>query len=61
MKKTLLLILTCAAAVLVSASAADVTENWDKQCAKCRPDGKATPNGPKLGIKDLTDAKIKAG
>ena len=47
-------------AVMV-ASAADAKENWDKQCAKCHgPDGKGqTKMGQKLGIKDLTDAKIQ--
>src|SRR6266700_3319243 len=61
MKKTLLLILAFAAAGLVSASAADVKENWDKQCAKCHgPDGKGdTKMGQKLGIKDLTDGKVQ--
>ena len=44
------------------ASAADAKENWDKQCAKCHgPDGKGkTKMGEKLGIKDLTDAKVQA-
>ena len=62
MKKTLLLMLTFTAAALVSASAADVKENWDKQCAKCHgPDGKGeTKMGQKLAIKNLTDAKLQS-
>src|ERR1043166_295856 len=61
MKKTVLLILAFTATALLSASAADVKENWDKQCAKCHgPDGKGdTKMGQKLGIKDLTDAKLQ--
>lgn len=48
-------------AVMV-ASAADAKENWDKLCAKCHgADGKGqTKMGAKLGIKDLTDAKLQA-
>jgi cytochrome c553 len=62
MKKTILFVLTISAAALVSASAADVKENWDKICAKCHgPEGKGdTKMGQKLGIKDLTDAKVQA-
>jgi cytochrome c553 len=50
------------AAMLVSVSAADVKENWDKSCAKCHgPDGKGdTKMGKKLEIKDFTDAKVQA-
>ena len=61
-KKTLLFILGFALAAVVSASAADVKENWDKNCAKCHgPDGKGqTKMGQKLEIKDLTDAKLQA-
>ena len=48
--------------MVVSASAADVKENWDKNCAKCHgPDGKGdTKMGKKLEIKDFTDAKVQA-
>ena len=62
MKKTVLLILAFVATALLAAAAADVKENWDKQCAKCHgPDGKGdTKMGQKLGIKDLTDAKIQS-
>src|SRR6266571_1723519 len=62
MKKTLLLVLGFGAAALVSASAADVKENWEKHCTKCHgPDGKGdTKMGKKLEIKDLSDAKVQA-
>jgi len=42
-------------------SAADVKENWEKNCAKCHgPDGKGdTKMGKKLEIKDFTDAKYQ--
>jgi cytochrome c6 len=48
-------------AVMV-ASAADAKENWDKMCTKCHgADGKGqTKMGQKLGIKDMTDAKVQA-
>src|ERR1043166_4240899 len=61
MKKTLVLMLGIAAAAVLSASAADVKENWDKICGKCHgPDGKGdTKMGQKLGIKDLTEAKLQ--
>jgi len=62
MKKTILLLFIFTAAGLISASAADVKENWEKVCGKCHgPDGKGdTKMGQKLGIKDLTDAKLQA-
>ena len=61
MKKTLLAIIGFGAAVALSASAADVKENWEKACSKCHgPDGKGqTKMGQKLEIKDLTDAKLQ--
>ncbi len=42
-------------------SAADVKENWEKNCTKCHgPDGKGdTKMGKKLEIKDFTDAKYQ--
>jgi cytochrome c553 len=48
-------------AAVVTASAADVKENWEKSCAKCHgPDGKGdTKMGKKLEIKDFTDAKYQ--
>jgi cytochrome c553 len=61
MKKIVLLILAFTAAGLISASAADAKDNWEKVCGKCHgPDGKGdTKMGQKLGIKDLTDAKLQ--
>jgi cytochrome c553 len=61
MKKIVLLTIGFAAAALLSASAADVKENWEKTCTKCHgPDGKGdTKMGQKLSIKDLTDAKLQ--
>ncbi len=45
------------------AARADGTEMFGKKCAGCHgKDGKAqTSMGKKLGIKDLTDAKVQAG
>lgn len=62
MKKTPLLVIAIAAASVISLSGADVKENWEKTCAKCHgADGKGdTKMGQKLGIKDLTDAKLQA-
>jgi mono/diheme cytochrome c family protein len=44
------------------AVAADVPDNWNSNCAACHgKDGKGlTMMGRKLGIKDLTDAKVQA-
>ena len=46
----------------LTAYAGDAKENWEKSCAKCHgADGKGqTKMGQKLGIKDLTDAKVQA-
>ena len=62
MKKAMLITVAACAAMVVSASAADVKENWEKSCAKCHgPDGKGdTKMGKKLEIKDFTDAKFQA-
>jgi cytochrome c553 len=62
MKKAMLITVAACAVMVVSASAADVKENWDKNCAKCHgPDGKGdTKMGKKLEIKDFTDAKVQA-
>src|ERR1019366_6653659 len=61
MKKAILITVAACAAMVISASAADVKENWDKGCAKCHgPDGKGdTKMGKKLDIKDFTDAKYQ--
>ena len=58
----MLITVAACAAMVVSASAADVKENWDKNCAKCHgPDGKGdTKMGKKLEIKDFTDTKVQA-
>ena len=61
MKKLIAAAVAITFGTVMVASAADAKENWDKQCAKCHgPDGKGqTKMGQKLGIKDLTDAKIQ--
>jgi cytochrome c553 len=59
----MILIAAAALAVgVVSASAADVKETWEKSCAKCHgAEGKGdTKMGKKLDIKDLTDTKYQA-
>jgi cytochrome c551/c552 len=63
MKKTLFLALAFSAAALISASAGDVKEIFEKTCSKCHgPDGKGqTKMGQKVGIKDYTDAKVQGG
>ena len=62
MKKSMLLLVAVSAAGLLSATAADVKENWSKNCAKCHGEDGAgkTKMGEKLKIKDLTDAKLQA-
>jgi cytochrome c6 len=62
MNKAILMTVAACAAMVASASAADVKENWDKSCKKCHgADGKGdTTIGKKLEIKDLTDAKVQA-
>jgi mono/diheme cytochrome c family protein len=61
MKKLILITATLGFAAALSASAADGKTNWDSLCAKCHgADGKGqTTMGKKLGIKDLTDAKVQ--
>ena len=51
------------AALAVSATAADVKDNYEKQCAKCHgAEGKGdTKMGQKLGAKSFADAKVQAG
>ena len=58
-KKTLILTATLLVAAL--ANAGDAKETYDKACAKCHgADGKGkTKMGEKLGIKDLTEAKVQ--
>ena len=61
MKKLILLATMIGFAAAINAPAADAKENWEKTCTKCHgPDGKGqTKMGQKLGIKDLTDAKVQ--
>jgi len=62
MKKIILLAVALGFAAVVSASAGDAKETWDKTCAKCHgADGKGqTKMGQKLGVKDYTDPKVQA-
>lgn len=62
MKKTWILVVALlVAAAAATASAADVKENWEKQCVKCHgADGKGdTKMGKKAGVKDYSDAKVQ--
>jgi cytochrome c553 len=63
MNKTSLFLLAAALACGSRALAADAATNWTDQCAKCHgADGKGeTKMGKKLGIRDLSDAKVQAG
>lgn len=58
----MLLIGAAVMVAVVTVSAADVKENWEKNCTKCHgADGKGdTKMGKKLEIKDFTDAKYQA-
>jgi cytochrome c553 len=62
MKKIVILAALVGFTAALTASAADAKENWDKLCAKCHgPDGKGqTKMGQKLGVKDMSDAKVQA-
>lgn len=62
MKNKLILLLALCAAGALTVSAADVKENWEKNCAKCHgADGAGkTKMGEKLKVKDYTDAKVQA-
>ena len=61
MKKILLVMLAISATALLSASAGDAKENYDKACAKCHgKEGKGdTKMGQKSGCKDYSDAKVQ--
>ena len=63
MKKLVLVTLALTSAALLSASAADAKANFEKACVKCHgADCKGqTKMGQKLGIKDMTDAKVQEG
>ncbi len=62
MNRMILIAAAALAVGVVSASAADVKETWEKSCAKCHgADGKGdTKMGKKLDIKDLSDSKYQA-
>ena len=62
MKKIVMLVAVFGFAAALSASAAEAKDNWTTICAKCHgADGKGqTKMGQKLGVKDLTDAKVQA-
>lgn len=61
MKKSSLLFLAGALLPGGPIIAADAATNWSDQCAKCHgADGKGeTKMGKKLGIRDLSDAKVQ--
>jgi cytochrome c6 len=62
MKKLTPILIAAVALSLSSARAADVKELYEKGCVKCHgADGKGdTKMGKKVGVKDLTDAKVQA-
>ena len=62
MKRIVLLATLCILASGAVTRAADVKENWDKQCAKCHGAGGKgdTKMGKKLEVKDYTDPKVQA-
>jgi cytochrome c6 len=62
MKKILLLVTLFGLTAALSAKAAEAKETWGSQCSKCHgAEGKGdTKIGAKLGVKDLTDAKVQA-
>ncbi len=62
MKSSHRLLALAAAFATLTAFGADAATNWTDQCAKCHgADGKGeTKMGKKLGILDLTDAKVQA-
>ena len=61
MRKSIILTVAVLGAALVTASAGDAKENYEKACTKCHgADGKGqTKMGQKLNIKDLTEAKVQ--
>jgi cytochrome c553 len=62
MKKLFVFLAVAGLAAALNSQAADAQENWDTHCAKCHgPDGKGeTKMGKKMGVKDMTDAKVQA-
>ena len=63
MKKLLIIATVFGFTAAITASAGDAKENWEKTCIKCHgAEGKGdTKIGQKLGIKDMTDAKVQSG
>jgi cytochrome c6 len=61
MKKILILTIALTASAVLSASAFDAKESYDKNCSKCHgKDGKGqTAMGKKAGAKDYTDPKVQ--
>jgi mono/diheme cytochrome c family protein len=61
--KTTLLVAGLLVAFAGASRAAEVKENWEKNCQKCHgPDGKGqTKMGRQSGVKDYTDPKVQAG
>jgi cytochrome c553 len=62
MKRIILFTIGLCVTGALTATAADVAENWTKHCASCHgKDGKGeTKAGKKAEVKDLTDAKYQA-
>ncbi len=62
MRKLIAFTFLCAAVGGLSLHAADVKENWAKNCVKCHgEDGKGqTTMGKKLKVADYTDPKVQA-
>src|SRR6266545_7677395 len=62
MKNTILLAIAFFIAAMASMRAAEVKENWEKNCQKCHgADGKGqTKMGWQSGVKDYTDPKVQA-
>lgn len=62
MKRMIALVVMLAVGSAMAAYAADAKTIYDKDCAKCHgKEGKGdTKMGQKLGIKNLTDAKLQA-
>src|SRR5438477_13085698 len=61
MKSTILLAVAFFIAAMTSLRAAEVKQNWEKNCQKCHgPDGKGqTKMGRQSGVKDYTDPKVQ--
>ena len=60
--KSQLVAITAVCLLAGMAQAADMKENWEKNCQKCHgPDGKGnTKMGRQSGVKDYTDPKVQA-